>query len=166
MMGSGKSSVGRLLQKRTGLRCFDVDEMLAAKFALTISEIFAKHGEEKFRDAETAALKSLERGEQAIVATGGGIVLRKENVDLLQRLGRIVWLDADQATLFKRASRKGDRPLLKTENARAAFADLLRTRTPLYAKMAQVRINTSTRTLDDIVDLILGKIESLAPPKK
>ena len=140
MMGAGKSSVGRCLQRRTGLARFDTDELVAKKFALSIPEIFAKHGEENFRNAETKALRDLPNENAVIIVTGGGIVLREENVDLLKQLGTIVWLDADEETLFERASRRGNRPLLQTENPRASLAEMLQNRTPLYEKAADLRI--------------------------
>src|SRR5437588_7925281 len=117
-MGAGKSSVGRTLARMTGLLRFDTDEMVAARFGLTISEIFETHGEEKFREAETDALRELTGKGEAIIVTGGGIVLRPGNVALLRALGSIVHLWADEATLFKRISRRTTRPLLRTENPR------------------------------------------------
>ena len=117
MMGAGKSAVGRCLQWRTGLAQFDTDEMVRSKFGMPISEIFSTHGEDKFRNAETEALRNLSADQDAIIVTGGGIVLREENVDLLKRFGVVVWLEADEKTLFKRASRTGNRPLLKTQKS-------------------------------------------------
>ena len=105
-MGAGKSSVGRTLARITGLSRFDTDEMVAGRFGLTIPEIFASHGEETFREAETVALRELSKKSQTIVVTGGGIVLRPENVTLLQELGTIVYLSADEETLFARISRR------------------------------------------------------------
>ncbi len=160
-MGAGKSSIGRCLQQRTGLARFDTDEIVASKFGLSIAEIFSKRGEARFREAETEALRELAPAKQAIIVTGGGIVLRDENVDLLKRLGIVVWLEADKETLFERASRKGDRPLLQTANPRETFSEMLRTRSPLYAKMADVRVHTSTLTHDEVVDKILSEIENL-----
>ena len=172
MMGAGKSCVGRCLQKRTGLALFDMDEMVAAKFRSSISRIFETHGEEKFRDAETEVLRSLvlnrsatrtdsSRGEQSIVVSGGGIVLREENGDLLKRLGTIVWLNAEEEILFERASTKGNRPLLETENPRKTFSQLLEARRPLYAKIADVRVDTSGRSEEEVVEEILEQIEHL-----
>jgi shikimate kinase len=172
MMGAGKSSVGRSLQKRTGLALFDMDEMVAAKFGSSISEIFETHGEEKFREAETEVLRDLvlnrsarqtdsSGGEQSIVVSGGGIVLRAENGDLLKQLGTIVWLDAEAEILFERASTKGNRPLLETENPRKTFSQLLEARRPLYAKIADVRIDTSRRSEEEVVEEILEQIEYL-----
>src|SRR4029434_5722480 len=121
MMGAGKSSVGRCLHRRTGLVLLDIDEVVASKFGMSIPEIFAKHGEEKFREAETEALRRMRTEEPTILITGRGIVLRKENVEILKSQAAIVWLDADEETLFARASRKQNRPLLQTKNPRKAF---------------------------------------------
>jgi shikimate kinase len=202
MMGAGKSSVGRCLQKQTGRALFDVDEMIAARFGSSISKIFEMHGEDKFRDAETeilrkllsecggdashrvdATLSSRESGDlvskesgqadvasvastslgrghprHAIVVTGGGIILRGANVGLLKQLGMVVWLDADAQILFERASREGNRPLLVTENPRETFSQLLNARRPIYAKIADVKIDTSKLTSEETADAILDKI--------
>jgi shikimate kinase len=162
MMGAGKSAVGRHLAQRTGLACVDTDELVASKFGLSISEIFAKHGEERFREAETHALRNLSPAQPTIVVTGGGIVLRRENVDLLKGLGMIVWLAADEATLFERASRRRERPLLKTENPKETFSELLRIREPLYASVADLRIDTSTLTQDEVTEAILRKMDNVS----
>src|SRR5882762_591335 len=163
MMGAGKSSVGRCLQRRTGLARLDADEMLAAEFGIPIAEIFATHGEEKFRDAETELLRKLAPDRPAIIVTGGGIVLRKENVDLLKRLGTVVWLTADETTLFERVSRRNDRPLLQKENPRKVYSELFRQREPLYAAATDVQIDTSDKTHDEVAEVILTKIKQLAP---
>ena len=155
MMGAGKSSVGHSLQKRTGFSSYDTDEIVVAKFGMSIPQIFAMHGEVKFREAETEVLRGLKVDRKSIVVTGGGIVLREENVDCLKRLGTIVWLDADEATLFERASRKRNRPLLGTENPRQTFAQLLEARRPLYAKIADVRIETSNLTAEEVAEEVL-----------
>ena len=84
MMGAGKSSVGRCLHRRTGLALHDTDEIVASKFGMSIPEIFAEHGEKKFREAETEALRRGQTEQQTIIITGGGIVLRKENVEILR----------------------------------------------------------------------------------
>jgi shikimate kinase len=99
--------------------------------------------------------------EQTIIVTGGGIVLREENVDLLMRLGILVWLDANEETLFERASRSGNRPLLQGDNPRAAFAQILEARLPLYAKIANIRINTSVLTDEEVAMAILSKLRKL-----
>jgi shikimate kinase len=161
MMGAGKSSVGRCLQRRTGLARLDTDEMVAAQFGISIPEIFEKHGEDKFRHAEMELIRKLAPDRPAIITTGGGIVLRKENVDLLKQLGTVVWLCADEGMLFERASRRNDRPLLQKENPRAVFSKLFREREPLYAAAADLRIDTSGKTHDEVSEMILNKLEEL-----
>jgi shikimate kinase len=95
--------------------------------------------------------------------TGGGIILCRENVDLIKRLGTVVWLTADEATLFERASRRSERPLLQTSNPRAMFSELLRKREPLYAAAADLKVDTSSLTHDEIADEILSRLEEFTP---
>ena len=165
-MGAGKSSVGRCLQSRTGLVRFDVDEIISARFQLSIPQIFSTYGEERFRDAETEALRELSPNPSSIIVTGGGIVLRRENIDLLKRLGTVVWLNAREEILFERATRKSERPLLHADKPRATFSELLRIRVPLYANAAEIRIDTSELTHEEVADAILSKIDDLVLSKK
>jgi shikimate kinase len=160
-MGAGKSSIGRMLARRTGLPRFDTDDMIEARLGLPVPEIFARFGEEKFRDAETEILKELSATQPAIIVTGGGIVLRPENVKMLQALGNVVSLEADDETLFRRVSRKTSRPLLQTENPKATMLELLRTREPLYREAADVRLDTSGLRHEEVADAILRKFGKL-----
>jgi shikimate kinase len=163
MMGAGKSSVGRCLQRRTGLARLDTDEMVATQFGMPVAEIFQKHGEETFRDAESELLRKPAPDRPTIIVTGGGIILRTENVDLLKQLGIVVWLAADEATLFERASRRDDdRPLLQKENPRAVFSKLFRERESLYAAAADLRLETSTKSHDEVAETILSKLEEFS----
>jgi len=160
-MGAGKSSVGRALARRTGLPRFDTDEMVSARFDLPVSEIFARFGERKFRDAETEILREFSATQAAIVVTGGGIVLRPENVTMLQALGNVVSLEADEETLFRRISRRATRPLLQTEDPRATMLELLRAREPLYREAADFRLDTSQLRHEEVADAILRRLEKL-----
>ena len=159
MMGAGKSSVGRCLNRRTGLALHDTDEIVEATFGMSISEIFAKHGEKKFRAAETEALRRMRTEERTIIITGGGIVLRQENVEILRSQAVIVWLDADEETLFARLSKKQNRPLLQTKNPRKTFTQILGSRRPLYANIADVRVDTSVLTDEEVAVAILAKLK-------
>lgn len=162
MMGAGKSCVGCCLQRRTRLALVDTDDIVASKFGIPIAEIFSKYGEQGFRKAETEALRELAPAKQTIIVTGGGIVLREENVDFLKRLGVIVWLDCNEETLFERVSRATTRPLLQGEKPRELFAQMLRARLPLYAKIGDVRIDTSVLTDEEVAVAILSKLERLS----
>jgi shikimate kinase len=163
MTGAGKSSVGRCLHRRTDWALLDTDEVVASKFGISIPEIFAEHGEKKFRQAETEALRGLPTTEQTIIVTGGGIVLRESNIEILKRLGVIVWLDGNEQTLLARASRKRNRPLLQTENPRKTFAQILGARRPLYADIADIRVDTSVLTDEEVAVAILAKLGKVNP---
>jgi len=159
-MGAGKSSVGRILERMTGLPRFDTDERVAARFGLTIAEIFEMHGEEKFREAETEALRELGGKSAAVLVTGGGMVLRAENRQLLRELGTVFHLAADEETLFARISRRPTRPLLQTENPRATLSELLRSRLPLYREVAHAEVDTSTLSHEEVASRILETVPS------
>jgi shikimate kinase len=158
-MGAGKSSVGRILARMTGLARFDTDELVTVRFGRTISQIFAEPGEGAFREAETEALRSLPDKGQAIIVTGGGIVLRRENLALLRKLGTIVYLSADEKTLFARISRRSTRPLLQTPDPRATMIELLAARLPLYREAAAVEVDTSRLTHDEVAGKVLQDVE-------
>jgi len=161
MMGAGKSCVGRCLQRRTKLALVDTDDVVASKFGISIPEIFSKYGEQGFREAETQTLRELDPAKPTIIVTGGGIVLRAKNVDFLKRLGIIVWLDGNEETLFERASRARIRPLLQGENPRETFTQMLQARLPLYAKLGNIRIDTSVLTDEEVAVAILSKLRKL-----
>ena len=158
--GAGKSSVGQVLEREASLQRFDIDEMISTKLNMSIQEIFSKRGEETFREAETEALRSLAGNEEAVIVTGGGIVTKAENIDLLKQLGTVVWLDADHATLRSRLNRLNDRPLLQTPDPSASLSELLQARNPLYRNAADIRVDTAKKEPKQIADLILKSIRN------
>ena len=156
-MGSGKSTVGRRLATRRGWPCRDTDEMIAARYGISITDFFAKRGEEAFREAETEMLRSLP-AQPWVIVTGGGIILREVNVELLRTLGTLVHLIANEDTLFERATRRGTRPLLQTNNPRQAFNDLFQQRRSLYLEAADLTIDTSELQHEEVVARILKEL--------
>ena len=156
-MGSGKSSVGRLLARKLNWPRFDTDEMVAAELGRSIPTIFAQMGEARFRDEETVALARLGIGPAAVIVTGGGIVLRPENVRRLQALGTVVWLTADLAVLQERLARRKDRPLLQTPDPAATIERLLGERKPLYAAASDFTIDTSGLDHEQVTQAILNR---------
>ena len=159
-MGTGKSLVGKALEQKTGLPRLDTDEITSSKLKMPIKEIFSTHGEEHFRNLETETLRSISLEKPAIIVTGGGIVLRAENVDLLRQLGTVVWLDADQKTLRMRIRRLSDRPLLQTANPGATLSELLAARETLYRRAADLRVDVSEKSPQEIAELILENIKN------
>jgi len=159
-MGVGKSLVGKALEQKTGLSRFDTDEITSSKLKMPIKEIFSTHGEEHFRNLETETLRSISLEKPAIIVTGGGIVLRAENVDLLRQLGIVVWLDADEKTLRMRIRSLSDRPLLQTANPGATLSELLAAREPLYRRAADLRVDVSQKQPEEVAELILENIKN------
>jgi shikimate kinase len=157
-MGTGKSLVGKVLEQHTGFRRFDTDEIISSRLKMPIEKIFSTHGEEHFRELETETLRSLSAEEPAIIVTGGGIVMRSENLDLLKRLGAVVWLDADEATLRTHLHSMRDRPLLRTPNPGTTLSELLEAREPVYRNAADLRVDISQKNPEQIAELILKNI--------
>jgi shikimate kinase len=157
-MGCGKSSVGRLLAREKDWRRVDTDELLAAKFGLSISEIFQRWGEERFRAAETEILRDMESKRAGVLVTGGGVVLRPENIQRLREIGTVVWLTADLATLEQRLGQLNDRPLLQTADPRKTIATLLEERRKFYETAADFVIDTSRLSQREVVQAICDAI--------
>ena len=156
-MGSGKTSIGRLVAQRLGFQFIDTDALVVERVGLQVAEIFARHGEAWFREQETAALHSLAILNRAVVSTGGGIVLRDENRTLLRELGFVAWLTASEEVIFERVSRNKKRPLLQTADPRATVHELLAARRPLYEEAAQFTVDSSRLTHEAAASLLIAE---------
>ena len=156
-MGCGKSSVGRRLAHLAGHRFVDSDELVTQSENCSIAEIFAKGGEETFRDAESKALSGLVGVEGIVLATGGGAILRETNRAVLRRIGIVAWLDADPDILFARATRTNRRPLLQTENPRATFDALLAARREIYELAADFHFDSTRFGHDEVAKRLLDQ---------
>ena len=156
-MGAGKSSVARELVRMTGRRWVDTDKHVVRHTGQTITEIFAQHGEAHFRRLESQALRSLAEQPPSIIATGGGIVTRPENLPLLRALGCVVFLTADEDVLFERVSRNRQRPLLHTENPRASLRTLIQARRSLYEECAHVTVDSSHGSHAEVARAVLAE---------
>ncbi len=150
LMGSGKSTIGRLVAQSLGFEFVDTDHLVAETAHRTIPGIFAAEGESGFRTRETAALRSLLGRQASVIATGGGIVTVPENLPLLRQLGFVVWLNADPATLYQRTSHSHDRPLLRNADPEATLRDLLTQRAPLYEQVCDMKITTDDFSTEEI----------------
>jgi len=153
-MGTGKSSVGRRLAQMTGWPRFDTDQMIATALGMSITKIFASLGEEEFREEESIVLEKIDTDKPAIIVTGGGVVLRPRNVTRLHELGTIVCLTANLPTLLRRLARRSHRPLLETEDRAATVQTLLRERQPLYEQTADITVDTSSLSHDQVAQSI------------
>lgn len=131
-MGSGKTTVGRLLAADLGWSFLDTDVLVEERTGLPVKEIFAREGENFFREIEIEAVARVATARRAVIATGGGAVLSGVNVQRLRQDSKVVWLQVRPETALKRAGIAGDRPLLQGRTVKD-IADLLKRREPYYA---------------------------------
>jgi shikimate kinase len=134
MMGAGKSSIGRRLAARLGIRFSDADAEIEEAAGMSVADIFEAHGEPSFRSGEARVIaRLLERGPQ-VLATGGGAFINPQTRAKIHEKGISVWLKADIDVLTRRLRRRNDRPLLKTADPTATLTNLLAARNPTYGE--------------------------------
>lgn len=156
-MGAGKTSVGRILAQKLQLVFCDLDEAMEKELGMTIPEIFSKHGEVFFRDAESKVLRSVAQRERQVVATGGGVVLIEKNWEVMQEGGLTIYLKAPAEVLYKRVKNNTSRPLLQVQNPIERAKELLSERIPLYEK-ADLIVNTENLAPQDVAQEIAERI--------
>ena len=138
-MGAGKSTIGKYLADLLDLPFIDVDTEIESRAGADIQWIFDMEGEQGFRERESKVLVDLAGKDQStVIATGGGIVLREENRQVLQRSGKVIYLSATAEQLFERTRRDKSRPLLQVDDRRTVIAQLVETRDPLYNQVADL----------------------------
>lgn len=153
-MGTGKTTVGKRLAELTGWKHIDTDAFIEEQMGQTIADIFATEGESFFRDQETHVLHSLLQDEEQIITTGGGIVLRPENVRLMLQGGLVVALTASPEVIVERVRHDEQRPLLAGDEREKRVRELLEQRSGKY-DFAHVKIDTSHLSVDEICRLIV-----------
>ncbi|MFL2568614.1 MAG: shikimate kinase [Gammaproteobacteria bacterium] len=157
-MGSGKSSVGRLFAQRCQKQFLDTDHEIENDSKLDIATIFEKYGEEEFRKKETKLLEDLSGLENHIIATGGGIILKQENIDIMKKMGLIVFLDIDLKTQIQRVKYRKHRPLLKKTDLEKRLKILKSERDPIYNTISDYIIDVSTKDKKTVVEEIKNKL--------
>lgn len=153
-MGAGKSTIGRMLAQRLSAAFLDTDQVIESRTGADIPWIFDVEGEAGFRDRETNVLKDLTHAEDAIIATGGGIVVRAENRELLKSSGTVVYLTASIEQLVNRTYKDKKRPLLQVDDPRSKIVELFNTRDPLYRDVADYVLVTDGRSPKFVVQNI------------
>ena len=150
-MGTGKTTVGKRVARDLGFRFVDTDELIVETAGKSIPDIFSSDGEDAFRNLETGVLQQCIGEKNQVLSTGGGIVLRKENRELLKRAGYVIWLQASAAAIVERVKRNRDRPLLATENPAQTVKKMLRERQRLYEEAADLAIATDNLMIEETV---------------
>lgn len=159
LMGAGKSTVGRRLAKKLKLTFTDSDDEIKQAAGCSIEDIFELYGEREFRQVEKRVLERLLDESPMVLATGGGAFMNTEIRSRILAKATTVWLKAGLEVLFERTSRRGGRPLLKTDDPRKTLEKLINERYPVYAE-APIIIDTDQETLDSTVDRIVDALKA------
>lgn len=154
MMGAGKTTVGRRLAPRLGLPFFDADHEIEKAAGMSVSDLFAAHGETSFREGEAKVIRRLLEGPPHVLATGGGAVTHPETRALIAERAVSVWIRADVETVLKRAAKRPTRPLLQTGDPRATLERLIEERKEYYAA-ADIHVESQPGPHGHTVDLIM-----------
>jgi shikimate kinase/3-dehydroquinate synthase len=162
LMGAGKTTIGRLLARKLGLRFVDSDHEIEARTGATIPWIFEIEGEPSFRKREAEVIRDLCGQQGIILATGGGAVLNAESRALLRERGTVVYLRASVPAILSRTGHDKNRPLLQTADPRAKLEELLGQREPLYLDMAHLVVDTGRPNVQSMVQIILNQLDALA----
>lgn len=166
MPGSGKSTVGRHLSRRLGLPFFDSDHVIEHRLGCAIREYFAQAGEAAFRDVEEQVIGDLAGSAPAVIATGGGAVLREANRRHLREGAQVVYLRATPEELFRRLRHDTQRPLLQVADPLGKLRAMYAERDPLYSETAHFQIDTGRPSVPTLVNMILMQLElaGVLPP--
>ena len=162
-MGSGKTTVGKIVANELFLEFFDTDATIESKTGVTIDWIFDIEGEEGFRKRETLVLKELVSSNSIVLATGGGIVIEAENRELLASRGTVFYLHTPLETQISRTAKDKDRPLLKDQDPAKVLADLQESRQVFYQEVSDHIINTENKSGSDVANEIVKLVKNYGP---
>jgi shikimate kinase/3-dehydroquinate synthase len=162
LMGAGKTTIGRLLARKLGMRFVDSDHEIEERTGATIPWIFEIEGEASFRRREAEVIRDLSGQQGIVLATGGGAILDPESRALLQERGNVVYLRASITSILARTGHDKNRPLLQTPDPRRKLEELLGQREPLYLEMARLVVDTGRPNVQSMVQLIINQLDALA----
>jgi shikimate kinase len=162
MPGSGKSTVGKEVARQLGGDFVDCDREIERRTGSTIAALFARDGESAFRDLEATTLAGLIEQDAAVIATGGGAVLRSANRELLRERSRCVYLRAGPDFLWRRLRRDRRRPLLQVPDPQRRLQDMSAEREPLYLETAHIVVDIEGLSFDRLADTVLARLAGQA----
>jgi shikimate kinase len=156
-MGVGKSTVAQYLKDHYGLSLVEMDETIEAEEGMKITEIFAKKGEEYFRELETGLLRKLSCKKGVVVSCGGGTAMRPVNVELMKSQGRIIWLCATPESVYERIKDSTSRPVLAGNMNVEYIQTLMERRREAYEAAADFEVSTDGRSAAQICQEIMNR---------
>jgi shikimate kinase len=159
LMGSGKTSIGRRLASRLALTFMDSDAEIEQASGMSIPEIFERHGESYFREGEMKVISRLSQRGAMVLATGGGAFMNAQTRATLHEKAITLWLNADVDLLFKRVSKRPNRPLLKTKDPYATLQGLIDVRYPVY-KQANIHVTSQDVPHEEMVEVCLSALRN------
>lgn len=162
LMGAGKTTIGRILARKLGLRFIDSDHEIEARTGATIPWIFEIEGEASFRRREAEVIRELTGQQGIVLATGGGAILNPESRAFLQERGTVIYLRASVNSILQRTAHDKNRPLLQTADPRKKLEELMAVRDPLYTEVAHIVIDTGRPNVQSMVSIILNQLETRA----
>lgn len=151
-MGSGKSTIARMLSQETDMELIEMDETIESEAGKSINEIFEVYGEKHFRDLESQLVERIAKKGGAVVSCGGGAILRQENVDNMKKNGVIVYLSATPETIYERVRYSTNRPLLNGNMNVEYITALMEKRLPLYEAAADKTICVDGKDKDAVLN--------------
>ncbi len=158
-MGSGKTTIGKLLAEKTGYLFIDLDRIIELSENKTINEIFNYSGEEYFREIESRIIKKVYFNKRCVFACGGGVILRGENMKMIRRNSNVVYLEISPREALNRLEDSSDRPLLKSPDKLKKVTELLNIRRSMYEKYSDIIIQNEGSSPEGTVDDILKKFQ-------
>jgi len=164
-MGTGKSSVGRLVADMLRFTFLDTDEVIIARAGKSIADIFAQEGEAAFRERECLLVEELAQRNNTVIATGGGLPVNPANLSSLKTHALVVCLWAGPEKIWERVRHSSQRPLLQDPDPQAKIRSLLAAREPFY-KQADVLINVEQRAAREVAQQIIHHFRSARPASK
>ena len=154
-MGTGKSSIGKILAKKINFKFIDTDKLIEIQEGIKIKEIFNLKGESYFRDLEVEVLEETLTARSAVIATGGGIVQREKSRLLLENEKSVFFLNSSVKRQFERTKGSDKRPLLNNSDNFKTLKELYKKRLPHYENVSRYKIEMDDKTNEEIVEQIL-----------
>ena len=158
-MGAGKSTISEFLKTVFAMEVIEMDQIIAERQGMSISDIFETYGEEYFRDLETNLLIEMQSHKNAVISCGGGAALRERNVAEMKKNGRVVLLTATPETIFERVKDSNDRPVLNGRKNVKGISELMEQRREKYEAAADIVINTDNKSVLQICEELVQRLQ-------